>query len=48
MLPTQGPSGTLSAVTCAGSPVDFTVQTVKGLEYAIFDAVAGVCTASYS
>jgi Concanavalin A-like lectin/glucanases superfamily/Bacterial Ig-like domain/Bacterial Ig domain len=48
MLPTQGPSGTLSAVTCAGSPVDFTVQTVKGLEYAMFDAVTGVCTANYS
>ena len=48
MLPTRGPSGTLAAVTCGGSPVDFTVKTVKGLEYAMFDAVTGVCTATYA
>jgi hypothetical protein len=47
MLPTQGPSGTLSTLTCAGSPKAFTVETVKGIEYARFDAVTGSCQATY-
>jgi fibronectin type 3 domain-containing protein len=48
MLPTQGPSGTLSALTCGGSPHAYTVQTIKGLQYAMFDAVTGTCRATYS
>ena len=31
MLPTQGPSGTLSALTCNGSPKTYTTQTIKGI-----------------
>ena len=34
MLPTQGPTGTLSALTCAGTPRAYTVQTIKGIQYA--------------
>ena len=48
MLPTQGPAGTLSAVTCAGNPVTYSVQTIKGIQYAMFDAITGTCQATYS
>ena len=48
MLPTQGPTGTLSALTCAGSPVPYTVQTIKGIQYAVFDSATGTCQATYS
>jgi hypothetical protein len=48
MLPTEGPSGTLSALSCGGSAMPYTVQTIKGIEYAMFDAVTGTCQATYS
>jgi fibronectin type 3 domain-containing protein len=48
MLPTQGPTGTLSALTCGGSPKTYTLQTIKGIQYAMFDAIAGSCQATYS
>jgi hypothetical protein len=48
LLPTAGPSGTLSALTCAGSPKPYTVETIKGVQYAVFDAVNGTCQATYS
>jgi hypothetical protein len=48
MLPTQGPSGTLSALACGGSAMPYTVQTIKGIEYATFAAVTGTCQATYS
>jgi hypothetical protein len=48
MLPTQGPAGSLANLTCNGSPVPFTTQTIKGIQYAMFDAVAGTCSAAYS
>jgi len=44
----QGPSGTLSSITCNGSPVSYSVQTVKGIQYAMFDAVSATCQAVYS
>ena len=47
MLPTQGPSGTLSTLTRAGSPVVYTTQTIKGVQYALFAAVDGQYTATY-
>ena len=43
-----GPAGTLSALTCGGSPKAYTVQTIKGVDYAMFDAVTGTCRATYS
>ena len=48
VLPTQGPSGTLSALTCGGSARTYTLQTIKGVQYAMFDTFAGTCQATYS
>jgi hypothetical protein len=48
ILPMQGPSGTLTGVTCAGSPRSFTVQAIKGIQYAMFATVAGTCAATYA
>jgi hypothetical protein len=48
LLPTQGPTGTLSALACGGSPTSYSVQTIKGVQYATFDAVTGTCQATYS
>jgi hypothetical protein len=48
MLPTQGPSGTLTTITSGGSSVPFTTQTIKGIQYAFFTAVTGSYTATYA
>ena len=49
MLPTQGPTGTLSALTCARLAASPTrVQTIKGIQYAVFTTVTGTCQATYS
>jgi hypothetical protein len=48
MLPVQGPSGNLSAITRAGSPVAYTVQTIKGIQYALFTAASATYVATYS
>jgi hypothetical protein len=48
LLPTQGPTGTLSALTCGGSPKTYSLQTIKGMQYAMFDAINGTCQATYS
>ena len=48
MLPTEGPDGTLSALACGGSAMPYTLQTIKGIEYAMFAAVTGTCQATYS
>ena len=48
MLPVQGPAGTLSGITRGGSAVGYTVETVKGIQYAMFDTVNGTYTATYS
>ncbi|MGW0230856.1 DUF4082 domain-containing protein [Actinopolymorpha singaporensis] len=49
MLPTAGPGGSvLSGLSMAGSGVDYTTSTVKGLEYASFHATDGSYTATYS
>ena len=48
LLPTQGPNGTLTGLTCAGSPTSYTVQTIKGVQYAMFNAVTGTCQATYA
>jgi fibronectin type 3 domain-containing protein len=48
LLPTQGPSGTLSALSCGGSPKAYALQTIKGIQYAMFDTVNGTCQATYS
>ena len=48
MLPRNGPAGTLSALTLAGSPVSYTLQTIKGIQYARFTAATGTYAATYS
>ena len=47
MLPLQGPSGTLTTLQRGGSPVAFTTRTVKGVDYAVFNAIGGTYTAVY-
>jgi fibronectin type 3 domain-containing protein len=48
MLPMQGPAGTLTALTSSGSAVPYTVQTIKGIQYAMFDAGTATYQATYS
>jgi fibronectin type 3 domain-containing protein len=48
LLPTQGPSGTLSALSCGGSPVSYSLQTIKGIQYAMFGSATTTCDATYS
>jgi methionine-rich copper-binding protein CopC len=48
MVPTVATGGsTLSALTLGGNQVSFTRTTIKGLEYAMFQAQPGTYTASY-
>jgi hypothetical protein len=47
MVPTSAAAGPLTAVTLNGSPVAFTKQTIKGVEYAFFSAGAGTYRATY-
>jgi hypothetical protein len=48
MLPVQGPAGTLTAITYAGSSVAYTVQTIKGIDYAMFPVSTGAYAATYA
>jgi hypothetical protein len=48
LLPLQGPTGTLSALTRGGAPVPYVVQTIKGIQYAAFDTASGTYQATYS
>jgi len=48
MVPTVGVGGvTLTALTLSGSPVSFTRTTIKGIEYAMFQAAPGTYSATY-
>jgi hypothetical protein len=47
ILPTTGPTGTLSSITMNGSPVSFTTQTIKDITYAMFNATSGSYQAVY-
>ncbi len=48
MVPTTSAVGSLEAIARGGTPVTTTNQTIKGVEYAFFDAVAGGYTATYA
>ena len=49
MLPTTGPGGSgVGSISRSGTNVAFTRMTVKGQEYAVFPALSGTYTASYS
>ena len=47
MLPLDGPTGALTSVTRGGATVSTSRRTVKGIEYAAFDAAAGDYVATY-
>jgi hypothetical protein len=47
MLPLQGPNGPLTEITRGGATVTYVTQTIKGVQYAFFDAVTGDYQASY-
>ncbi|HEX8762515.1 MAG TPA: Ig-like domain-containing protein, partial [Candidatus Saccharimonadales bacterium] len=48
MLPVQDAAGTLSTLKLAGQDVTYQTQTVKGVQYAVFDGQPGAYTATYS
>jgi hypothetical protein len=47
MLPTTVPDGALSLITANGSSIPFTVETIKGIEYAFFNATPANYKAIY-
>jgi Domain of unknown function (DUF4082)/Bacterial Ig-like domain/Bacterial Ig domain len=47
MLPSRFGSSVLTAVSRAGSPVSFNVQTIKGIDYAFFSGIGGTYSATY-
>jgi Purple acid Phosphatase, N-terminal domain len=47
LLPASTPDGSITGLTLGGLPVPFTVEVVKGIEYARFDAAAGSYEATY-
>jgi hypothetical protein len=47
MLPIESAVGSLSWITYEGSPVSYVQETIKGIEYAIFDGQTGSYIASY-
>jgi hypothetical protein len=47
MLPATSTAGTLTGLTRNGTSVSFTVQTIKGVAYAVFTAAPGTWEARY-
>ncbi len=48
MLPLTSSKGTLTGITQNGSPLSYTVDTLKGVSYAIFPASSGTFAATYA
>ncbi|MEK7153037.1 MAG: DUF4082 domain-containing protein [Patescibacteria group bacterium] len=48
MMPIQDAGGTLSDITLGGAAVSYQAQTVKGVQYAVFDGNPGSYTVTYS
>ncbi len=48
LLPIASATGTLNSVTRNGAAVTFSTQTIKGISYAVFTALAGSYQATYS
>jgi VCBS repeat-containing protein len=48
LVPTASPAGPISTFTRNGAPVSYTVQTLKGVEYAVFLAPAGNYSVTYA
>lgn len=47
MLPTTSSNGALVSLTDSGTSVSYSTSTIKGVEYAVFDATPGTYTATY-
>jgi len=48
MLPTQSAVGPLKVITYNGTPINYTTEVIKGVEYAFFPALPGAYQAAYS
>ena len=48
MIPVAGPGGALQGLERDGAPVAFTVRTIKGVDYAVFDGEPGAYAAQYA
>ena len=48
MLPTASAAGALSNLTLGSSPVSYSLQTIKGVQYAFFSATSGAYLATYA
>src|SRR5437660_1720899 len=48
MVPTASSGGSLTGISLNGSPIAFTTQTVKGIQYAFFNASVGSYQATYA
>jgi len=48
LLPTAGPTGSLSSITLNSAAVTFVTATIKGVEYATFPAALGSYQARYT
>ena len=48
MLPSTSSVGSLTSITGPNGPVTYSLETVKGMGYASFEAVSGAYTASYA
>lgn len=47
MVPVNSNAGSLASIAKDGTPINYTIQTVKGISYAFFPAVAGTYRATY-
>jgi hypothetical protein len=47
MVPVNSNAGSLASIAKDGNPINYTVQTVKGVSYAFFSAAAGTYRATY-
>jgi hypothetical protein len=47
LLPANSAAGPLTAIKLGGAPVSYTLETVKGIQYAVFTATAGNYEATY-
>jgi uncharacterized protein DUF4082/Big-like domain-containing protein len=48
MVPFNSQAGSLTSITLNGSSISFTLQTIKGVQYAVFNASAGSYQAIYN
>jgi hypothetical protein len=47
LLPASSAAGPLTAIKLGGAPVSYTLETVKGIQYAVFTATGGAYEATY-